>query len=152
MRSHVLSGVRLTILTVILQGVLFCQCGSGLHAGLQAQLLPPGFSDEQQQVQLSFLLLNDSGTPLNVHADSWKIVVNGRELDGSQWIFGNGPGPVGGYRILKPGDHYEFGKQLPVIGYFPSPGVYTVAWKGDGFESPTITVNVSLLTPRDERR
>jgi hypothetical protein len=102
---------------------------------------------DEPRLQLSFVLVNDSNVPLNVHPDSWKIVVNGKELKDSDWIFGNGPGPVGGYRILKPGDHYEFGKALSARGYFPSSGEYTVAWKGVGFESSTISVIVPSLPP-----
>jgi hypothetical protein len=91
--------------------------------------------------------VKDSSVPLNVHADSWKVMVNVKELKDSDWIFGNGPGPVGGYRILKPGDHYEYGKALSASRYFPSPGEYTVGWKGDGFESATISVIVPSLPP-----
>jgi hypothetical protein len=92
------------------------------------------------------VLLNDSDKALEVHAESWKIVVNGVELKDSGWIFGNGPGPVGGYRILNPGDQYELGKALSISTYFQSPGEYKVAWKGAEFESPTITVVVPSET------
>ena len=41
----------------------------------------------------AFLLVNDSGSSLDVAANSCKIVVNGAELADSGWIFGNGPMP-----------------------------------------------------------
>ncbi len=124
-------------------GVLDCQCRSRLHAGVRAEFVPMkmGFTEEPH-VQLSFLLLNDSGSTMDVQANSWKIVINGAELEGSGMIFGNGPMPVGGFTSLKPGDNYELGKALPVNRYFPSPGKYTIAWKGSGFESSTITITI----------
>ena len=132
----------------VLPGVLQCQCVSGLHGGIQAQVLAlqAGYTDEPR-VMLSFVLLNDTNAPLTVHEDSWKIVVNGRELEDSGGIFGNGPHPIGGYGTLKPGESYQLGKALSLNEYFPTPGEYKVAWKGKGFESPTITVLVPALPP-----
>ncbi len=127
--------------------VLHCQCASGLHAGIRAQQ----WYIEEPHVYLSFVLLNDSGSALDVHANSWKIVVNGTELKDSQWIFGNGPGPVGGYGTLKPGESYEFGKALLISKYFPHSGEYRIVWKGDGFESPTISMTISSPKPRREK-
>src|SRR3954468_22024758 len=67
------------------------QC-AGLHGGITAQLvqLKPGYT-EPAHVQLTFLLINDSDSPLDVAAASWKVVVDGVELADSNWIFGNGP-------------------------------------------------------------
>lgn len=145
MRSGFLGSLWLSFaLCLVLEGVLYSQCSPGLHAGIQAQLVPHrnGYTDEAR-VQLSFVLLNDSDRALDVHADSWKIVVNGAELEDSGYIFGNGPGPIRGYRILDQGDHYELGKALSISTYFHSPGEYKIAWKGAGFESPTITVVIA---------
>src|SRR6266478_9940544 len=116
------------------------QC-AGLHAGITAQLvqLKPGYT-EPAHIQLIFLLINDSDSPLDVDAASWKIVVDGVELSDSGWIFGNGPMPTDGWNSLQPGQYYELGKALPVDKYFPHAGEHKVSWRGQGFRSATITV------------
>jgi hypothetical protein len=113
----------------------------GLHAGIRAQIIPP--YTETPSVMLTFVLLNDSETPLDVEAGSWRIVINGGELKDSGWIFGNGPEPEGGYKVLKPGESYAFGKALPIAEYFLPQGQYKVNWKGAAFQSPTITVTIT---------
>jgi len=92
---------------------------------------------------LTFVLLNDSETPLDVEAGSWRIVINGDELKDSGWIFGNGPAPESGYKVLNPGESYAFGKALPIAEYFLPNGQYKVSWKGPAFQSPTITVTIT---------
>jgi hypothetical protein len=92
---------------------------------------------------LTFILLNDSDAPLNAVEGGWQIVIDGKELKDSDFIFGNGPGPAGGYGILKPGESYEFGKGLELSRYFPEEREYKVSWKGKGFQSSTITVRVT---------
>src|SRR5580658_6378755 len=114
---------------------------AALHAGIRAQIIPP--YTETPSVMLSFLLLNDSETPVDVDAGSWKIVVNGGELNDSGYIFGNGPHPIGGFRVLNPGESYEFAAQLPIVKYFLPNGQYRVSWKGAAFQSPTITVTIT---------
>lgn len=118
------------------------QC-AGLHAGLTAQVVPhkAGHSDPEH-VSLTFLVVNDSNSVRNVTASSWKIVINGNDLPDSGWIFGNGPGPVGGFNELKPGESYQFGKALPVSMYFKKPGEYKVSWKANAFQSPTILIKI----------
>jgi hypothetical protein len=113
----------------------------GLHAGIRAQITPA--YTETPSVMLSFVLLNDSETPVDVEVASWRIVVNGSELSDSAMIFGNGPEPVGGYRILKPGETYEFGKALSIARYFLPNGQYKVSWKGAAFQTPTISVTIT---------
>lgn len=114
---------------------------SGLHAGIRAQIIPP--YTETPSVMLSFVLLNDSDAPIDVEAGSWSIVINGSELKNSGEIFGNGPMPVGGYHILKPGESYELAKSLPIVEYFIPNGENKLSWKGTGFQSPTITVTIT---------
>jgi hypothetical protein len=114
---------------------------SGLHAGIRAQIIPP--YTETPSVMLTFVLLNDSGMPLDVEAGSWRIVINGGERNDSGMIFGNGPEPEGGYKVLKAGESYEFGKALPIAEYFPPKGQYKVSWKGAAFQSPTINVTIT---------
>jgi hypothetical protein len=115
------------------------QSCAGLHAGITAQLLP--MYTETPSVMLAFLLLNDSDVPVDVEAGSWKIVIDGKELKDSGFLLGNGPHPVGGYRVLKPGEHYEFALSLSITEYF-STGGHRVQWKGSRFQSPTVTVKI----------
>lgn len=118
------------------------QC-AGLHAGITAQLvqLKPGYT-ETAHVQLVFLLINDSDSAMDVNAGSWKIVIDGVELQDSDFIFGNGPRPIGGWTTLQAGQYYELGTALPISKYFPGAGEHKVSWKGDGFRSSTITVKI----------
>jgi hypothetical protein len=113
----------------------------GLHAGIRAQIIPP--YTETPSVMLSFVLLNDSEMPLDVESGSWRIVVNGSELKDSGIIFGNGPMPPEGWRVLKPGETYELSKSLPIVEYFLPNGEYKVSWRGAAFQSPTITVAIT---------
>jgi len=118
-------------------------CG-GLHAGIRAELVrrdPP--YTEPPFVMLSFVLLNDGENSVNSAEQGWMIVVDGKELGDSGWIFGNGPSPVGGWGILEPGESYEFAKGLPISKYFSEDREYKVSWKGKGFQSSTITVKVT---------
>jgi hypothetical protein len=113
----------------------------GLHAGILAQIMGPNI--ETPNVALSFILLNDSDAPADVEAGSWRIVVDGADVKDSDYLFGNGPHPVGGYRVLKPGESYEFGIALPIVEYFLPNGEHKVSWRGAGFESSTISVTIT---------
>jgi hypothetical protein len=61
----------------------------GLHAGIHARIIPP--STDTPSVMLLFVLLSDSEKPLEVETGSWRLVLNGRELNDSGILFGNGP-------------------------------------------------------------
>src|SRR5580704_16277902 len=98
---------------------------TGLHAGVTAQLTQ-GYSEPK--VMVAFHLLNDSETAQNTAPESWKIVIDGKELNDSDWILSNGPGPVGGYGTLAAGATFDFGKALPVAKYFPETKKYRVSW------------------------
>jgi hypothetical protein len=118
-------------------------CG-GLHAAIRGELVRRDAPYTQPPfVMLTFILLNDSEVPVNAVAGGWQIVIDGKELKDSGFIFGNGPGPVGGYGILKPGESYELGKGLELSRYFPEEREYRVSWKAKGFQSSTITVTVT---------
>jgi hypothetical protein len=116
---------------------------TGLHAGITAQLVPlmPPYTDPEH-VSLSFLVVNDSDSVRNVAAASWKLVINGAELQDSGMILGNGPAPVNGWNELNPGDNYQFGKSSPVATYFKKPGEYRIYWKAEGFRSSTILIRI----------
>lgn len=118
-------------------------CG-GLHAAIRGELVrrdPP--YTQPPFVMLTFILLNDSDAPLNAIEGGWQIVIDGKELKDSDFIFGNGPTPIGGYGILKPGESYELGKGLELSRYFSEEREYKVSWKGKRFQSSTITVRVT---------
>jgi hypothetical protein len=110
-------------------------CG-GLHAGITAEMAQ-GY--EEPSVIVAFVLLNDTETTLNPAAGPWEIVIDGKTLPDSDYILGNGPMPTGGYVALAPGATFNFSKVLPVAKYFPERREYTVSWKGNDFQSPTIT-------------
>jgi len=91
---------------------------------------------------VTFHLLNDSETALSAAPESWKIVIDGKELSDSDWIFGNGPEPVEGYRTLAAGATFDFGKALSIAKYFPEAKEYKISWKGRYFQSPTLTFRI----------
>jgi len=139
----VLTGVLLTVFVATFVPA-HAQCRPGLHAGIRAQIVPlKGGYTEPAHVQLSFLLLNDSESLVDVVASSWKIVVDGVELPDSGFIFGNGIAPGGGWKTLRPGEHYSLGRSLPLDKYFTHRGEHRVSWRGEGFQSPTITVQIT---------
>ena len=111
----------------------------GLHAGITAELTQ-GYSEPS--VMVAFHLSNDSEAAQSTAPASWKIVIDGKELSDSGWIFGNGPGPAAGYGMLAAGATFDFGKALPVVNYFPEAREYRISWKGRDFQSPTVTVRI----------
>ena len=124
-------------------------CG-GLHAAIRAEVVrrdPP--YTQPPFVMLTFILLNDGDSPVNSVEGGWAIVIDGKELADSDFIFGNGPMPTGGWGILKPGESYEFGKGLDLSKYFPEEREYKVSWGGKGFQSSTINVMVTPKTVAD---
>jgi hypothetical protein len=117
---------------------------SGLHAGIRAELVrsDPNYS-RPAFVMVSFILLNDGEFPINSVNGGWQIVIDGKELSDSGFIFGNGPQPDGGWGILKPGESYDFGKELEISRYFPKLGEHTLSWKGQLFQSSTIKIKIT---------
>jgi hypothetical protein len=74
---------------------------SGLHAGIAVQLVAPKPPSSQLPfVMVSFVLLNDGASAVDSALGSWTLVVNGKELDDSGMIFGNGPMPTAGMARL----------------------------------------------------
>lgn len=120
------------------------QSCSGLHAGIRAELVRSDPNDSRPAfVMVSFILLNDGEVPINSTKGGWQIVIDGKELSDSGFIFGNGPQPDGGWGILNPGESYVFGKELEISKYFPKLGEHTLSWKGQLFQSSTIKINVT---------
>jgi hypothetical protein len=93
--------------------------------------------------RIAWMSITDSDSAVDVKAGSWKIVIDGVELQDSDFIFGNGPMPMGGWTTLQAGQYYELGKALPISKYFPREGEHKVSWKGDRFRSSTITIKIS---------
>lgn len=120
---------------------------AGLHAGITAEV---SRGTNEPTVQVGFLLLNDAETTLDVSAETWKLVIDGREFGQSDYLFGNGPTPSGGYNKLKPGATYSFGKALRIAEFFPDRREYKISWKGEDFQSPTITFRSPGLTTTNQ--
>jgi hypothetical protein len=148
-RSNWLSGKMLVAAVVLVAALIPSAVAqdnrerncTGLYAAIRGELVrrdPP--YTQPPFVMLTFILLNDSEAPVNAVEGGWKIINDGKELRDSDFIFGNGPQPVGGYGTLKPGESYEFGKGLELSRYFSKEREYKVSWKGKGFQSSTITV------------
>ena len=115
---------------------------TALHAGITAQLTQVTQGYSEPGVMVLFHLLNDSETTQNTAPESWQIVIDGKELKDSGWIFGNGPQPVGGYGTLAAGATFDFGTALPIAEYFPETREHRLSWKGKYFQSPTVTVRI----------
>lgn len=117
---------------------------SGLHAGIRAQLVRDDPNGSRPAfVNVSLILLNDGQSPINSTAGGWQIVIDGKDLSDSSYLFGNGMQPEGGYNTLNPGEWYELGMKLEISRYFHNLGEHTVFWKGQQFQSSTITVNIT---------
>jgi hypothetical protein len=43
---------------------------------------------------------------------------------------------------VAPRQYYELGKALPTSKYFPDAGEHNVSWKGGGFRSSKITIEI----------
>lgn len=122
------------------------QSCSALHAGIRAQLVRDDPNGSRPAfVNLSLILLNDGQSPTNSTAGGWQIVIDGKELSDSTHLFGNGMQPEGGYNTLNPGEWYELRMKLEISRYFHSLGEHTVSWKGQGFQSSTLKVNITPL-------
>lgn len=64
----------------------------GLHAAISGEVVrrdPP--NTQPPFVMLTFVLLNDSETSINAVEGSWQIVIDGKELKDSGFIFGKWP-------------------------------------------------------------
>lgn len=67
---------------------------SGLHAGIGAQVLRDDPNGSRPAfVNLSLILLNDGQSPINSTAGGWQIVIDGKELSDSSYLFGSGMQP-----------------------------------------------------------
>jgi hypothetical protein len=99
---------------------------------------------EIKQLMINFTVTNDGKITVDPKIKSSKIVINGKELDDSALIFGNGPRGAN-WNALAPGGTLRFSYDL--AKYFQASGVYRISWKGQGFEAPTIEFKVVSSSP-----
>lgn len=93
-----------------------------------------------KELSIHFTLVNDGKETIDPKIGSSKIIVNGVELENSDFILSNGPRDAR-WKALPPGDALEFTYALE--NYFKEPGIYRVSWKGDNFETPVIVFRVT---------
>lgn len=115
-------------------------CG-GLHAGIHAEVIrrDPNYS-RPSVVMVTMVLLNDGDTPFNSIERGWSVVIDGKYLSDSSSVLDNRFQPGG---ILNPGESYQLAAQLEISKYFPELGEHTLSWKGQGFHSSTIKVEIT---------
>ena len=88
---------------------------------------------------IHFALVNDGDKTINPDVESSRLLVNGKDLKGWDFIIANGIRDDSWY-ALPPGDYLAFGYALGER--FEKPGVYKVSWKGKGFASNEIVFRV----------
>jgi RNA polymerase sigma factor (sigma-70 family) len=90
-------------------------------------------------LQLTFSMVNDGDKVIDPKIAASKLIVNGKPLPDSAFIFGNGPRDDR-FTALPPGDFLLFGYGLG--SRFKKPGVYRVYWEGEGFRSPQVVFRI----------
>jgi hypothetical protein len=113
---------------------------------------PLQFEGWTNQIVFDFAVFNDGGVPIAVNPciNRSTFIINGAPLAGKdvEWFsfnLGNGPRtidplPPGQGTYIEKGD---FGQP------FQKPGVYSVVWKSDCFESPPLVFRVM---PREDKK
>jgi hypothetical protein len=103
---------------------------------------PLVIEDPDHDLNITFALVNDGTKVADTNFASWEILINDQKVPESGFIFGNGPGPVGGWGSLPSGEFFLFGKGLRMGKYFSKPGIYQVTWKGAKFRAIPVVVRV----------
>jgi hypothetical protein len=100
----------------------------------------PSFVVGRDEVDITFEAVNESPSPVRYTElrEDTVLIINGKELKASGYIFGNGPHPVG--ELLTPGSKYQFGYRL--TDKFNTPGHYRVVWRGKHFKTKAISFSV----------
>jgi len=95
--------------------------------------------EDQGALLIKCALVNDGDKTAATDVDSWRIIINGKQLNESNTsrMFGNGSRMED---TLPPGGHAQVAKAMGV--YFKEPGTYKVSWKGKTFASPEIVFRV----------
>jgi hypothetical protein len=92
-----------------------------------------------KNLQINFILVNDSGAAINPEIEASEIVVNGETWADSNFIFSNGPRD-NRFTSLPPKDYLLVGYALGER--FTEPDIYRVSWRGRNFEAPEIVFRV----------
>jgi hypothetical protein len=126
-------------------GPLITSADTKLNASIKAESVQ---NRAERYEMISFHLENTSTGAVECRPETWSLIVDGKELVDSGMIFGNGPGPVGGYGTLRPGASFGFSKALDLVRYFPENKEHTVQWKGAGFTSNIVRFRNSRTANR----
>jgi hypothetical protein len=59
-------------------------------------------------LMIHFTLVNDGARTIDPKEGTWKLIINGREVEDARFIFGNGPRDAR-WKALPPGDSLRFG-------------------------------------------
>lgn len=140
--------------TVLLGAVLLCVASAmtgcsqkqpaPLWAGISVDR-PVFHEDTCRDMQLHFTVINQSSETIDPQIVKSQLYVNGEKLQASQQIFSNAP-QYDCFKAVKPGECMEFEYYLGQ--YFDKPGIYQVAWKGDGFETHPVLFRVEPKASR----
>lgn len=89
-----------------------------------------------EDLMIHFTLVNDGSETIDPKTELSKLIINGKVLEDSAFIFSNGIRPLN-WKALAPGEVFSISMRLN--HYFKEPGIYTVSWKGENFEAqPTV--------------
>jgi hypothetical protein len=112
------------------------------RAGLRAvlKLTRPAGRLGADGLQIDFSLTNEGKAAVDPQIARSVLVVNGKQLDDSALIFGNGPRDAR-FTNLEAGGELKFSYALG--RYFARPGAYRVVWKGEGFSSPPLEFRIA---------
>ena len=100
----------------------------------------PIFVVGKDEVDITFAAVNDTASSVRFASlrDKTALVINGKEVKNSEFIFTNGIHPVA--EFLPPGKTYAFLYRL--TEYFRKPGIYEVVWRGKGFQTMPLVFRV----------
>ncbi|MBS2006522.1 MAG: hypothetical protein JST01_05750 [Cyanobacteria bacterium SZAS TMP-1] len=96
-----------------------------------------------EDFSLHFTLINNGNEVFDPRLSESVLLIDGKPLPQSGQILGSGPRDGRG-QALPPGDKLQFVYGLGY--YFSAPGEHKVIWKGKGFESKPLTINVRMET------
>jgi hypothetical protein len=94
---------------------------------------------QTRELRMEFSLVNDGEMVIDPRIAESRILINGKEIAGSQPLFSGVPKDVR-FKALAPGESRQFGFLLGE--HFKESGEYRVSWKGAAFESPDILLRV----------
>ena len=127
----------LSLSLVVTFGIAMCS-GSAGSSVQNSDLRLIASIKSQDNGLITFHLENITIGSVECRPETWVLIVDGKKLTDSGMIFGNGPGPVDGYKTLRAGASFEFAKALGPA-YFQKNKKDTVQWVGAGFKSNVLT-------------